>query len=75
VLYYLQDGRSALSMALYNGHEDLAHLLLAKGADIKITRNVSNVHYVNTLRCVVCLIACSYRIVKQSQYFEYAMES
>ena len=59
MLYYLQYGRSALSMALNSGHEDLAHLLLAEGADIKITDNVSNVHYVNTSRDVVCLIACS----------------
>jgi len=75
VLYYLQYGRSALSIALYNGHEDLAHVLLVEGADIKITDNVSNIHYANISRDVVCLIACSYRIVKQSQYFECPMES
>ena len=50
----LQKGRSALSMAVYNGHEDLAHVLLAEGADIKITNNVSK-YMMLTLSKVSCV--------------------
>ena len=40
----LQDGRSALSIALLRGNEGVAGALIAAGADIKITDNVRNVH-------------------------------
>ena len=64
----LQDGVSALSVALYNGHEDLAHLLLAADADIKITDNVRNVPCVNTSRDVMCQIVYICHVVKQIEY-------
>ena len=40
----LQDGDSALSIALWEGNEELAGALITAGADIKITDNVRNVH-------------------------------
>ena len=40
----LQNGRSALNIALYEGNEELAGALITAGADIKITDNVRNVH-------------------------------
>ena len=40
----LQLGRSALSIALWSGNEELAGALITAGANIKITDNVRNVH-------------------------------
>ena len=40
----LQDGSSALNIALEEGNEELAGALITAGADIKITDNVRNVH-------------------------------
>lgn len=35
-----KDGKTALMMAVINGHENLVKLLLENGADIKITNEV-----------------------------------
>ena len=40
----LQNGRSALNIALRDGTEELAGALITAGADIKISDNVRNVH-------------------------------
>ena len=40
----LQDGQSALNIALRKGNEELSSILIEAGADIKITDNVRNVH-------------------------------
>ena len=40
----LQNGQSALNIALRDGNEELAGALITAGADIKITDSVRNVH-------------------------------
>jgi len=59
----LQDGRSALHLALRKKNEEIFSMLLTAGADMKIISNVRNLHYSNLWyrsRSIISVLTCLY---------------